>query len=71
MCARRWRSAAPELPFVRIWFACIRFQTFAWKEGETVADRARSELGVFSVFGWFSPWSLTIPHREPCSGTKP
>lgn len=52
MCARRWRSAAPELPLVRIWFACIRFQTFAGKRGETPADGAQSELGVFSPCVW-------------------
>ena len=45
---RGGRSAAPEPPLFGIWLACTRFQTFAEKEAETRADRARSELGVFS-----------------------
>lgn len=46
--------------------SCICFRLSLGRQ-ETLANGAQSELGVFSSRVWLVfPWSLTIPHCEPC-----
>lgn len=71
MCARPGLLAPAAAAVVGSGSRASAFRLWRGKERLWRTKPGRSWAFALRVFGWFFPWSLTVPHREPCCGTKP